>query len=288
MLLCADHSRAVGESLIGTAPRVDTWFLLEYNAAWGAKALPESHLPDVVKAHLQAIVDTVPQARMMFIRQPQRRADHIVFYVVDSLSAHIMAFALKSYDELLDFDPHTRYGLVPMSPPHSLYLVCTNGRRDVSCAAYGVPLYEQMTAYASAEVWQSTHLGGHRFAATVACLPHGLVYGHVEPQTAPDFVERYRRGEVDLAHYRGRSIYDPPVQAAEHFLLGQGLDGLRLQGVRQQEPFVWTVEFNTDAESYSVRVERQLSTYDVYKSTGDAQPVSVPVWRADLIQSDVA
>src|SRR5262245_4997056 len=45
-LLSCESSLAAGEHLFGTASRVDTWLLLEYNAPWGAKALPESPLPE--------------------------------------------------------------------------------------------------------------------------------------------------------------------------------------------------------------------------------------------------
>jgi hypothetical protein len=51
-----------------------------------------------------------------------------------------------------------------------MLLVCTNGRRDVCCALWGQRFYAAAAALLP-NVWQTTHLGGHRFAATAVSLP---------------------------------------------------------------------------------------------------------------------
>ena len=33
--------------------------------------------------------------------------------------------------------------------------------------------------------WECTHLGGHRFAGNMVCLPDGVVYGRVTPADGP-------------------------------------------------------------------------------------------------------
>ena len=75
-----------------------------------------------------------------------------------------------------------------------------------------------MAALAAAypdETWETTHVGGHRFAGAMLVLPHGLSYGRLDAESALAVVERSRAGELDLAHLRGRSAYDGAVQAAE-------------------------------------------------------------------------
>jgi hypothetical protein len=64
-------------------------------------------------------------------------------------------------------------------------------------------------------VWESSHLGGDRFAGNLVCLPHGLYFGHVGPDEAAGVVAAYRAGDIALEWYRGRSCYPMPVQAAE-------------------------------------------------------------------------
>ena len=58
-----------------------------------------------------------------------------------------------------------------------LYLVCTNGNRDKCCAKFGQPVYEQVARDVGESAWQTTHIGGHRFAATIMLLPTGDMFG---------------------------------------------------------------------------------------------------------------
>ncbi len=63
-------------------------------------------------------------------------------------------------------------------------------------------------------LWQSSHHGGHRFAANVLALPAGVQLGRVRPRRRE--VARLLRGHrIPLDLYRGRTLYPPHVQAAE-------------------------------------------------------------------------
>jgi hypothetical protein len=69
------------------------------------------------------------------------------------------------------------------------------------------------------QTWESNHIGGHRFASTFVCLPHGLVYGRVrEGKAAEKLMKLYEAAKVDISSYRGRSCYSTEVQAAEYYL----------------------------------------------------------------------
>jgi Sucrase/ferredoxin-like len=92
---------------------------------------------------------------------------------------------------------------VPETEP--LYLVCTHGRRDVCCARFGVPLARALSAAHPAQVWETTHVGGHRYAANLVLLPHGLYYGPVDQASATAAINAYGRGEIAPARYRGRA-----------------------------------------------------------------------------------
>jgi hypothetical protein len=48
-------------------------------------------------------------------------------------------------------------------------------------------------------------------------LPHGLTYGRVEPVRAIEIVAAQERAEVVVDLLRGRSVFRPSVQAAQHF-----------------------------------------------------------------------
>ncbi|MGH3341294.1 MAG: sucrase ferredoxin, partial [Carbonactinosporaceae bacterium] len=97
-----------------------------------------------------------------------------------------------------------------------LLLVCTHGRRDSCCARYGRPAAVALCrSYPG--VWETTHVGGDRFAANLVCLPHGTYHGQVSPSVAARVAAAALRGEIDLEHYRGRAGLAPEMQAAEWY-----------------------------------------------------------------------
>jgi hypothetical protein len=63
-------------------------------------------------------------------------------------------------------------------------------------------------------VWESSHMGGDRFAANVLVLPVGYLYGRVLPFAAEEFVSAAEAGEVIGALLRGRIGLPATAQAA--------------------------------------------------------------------------
>jgi hypothetical protein len=103
---------------------------------------------------------------------------------------------------------------VPVSEP--VFLVCVHGRRDVCCARLGVPLAQSLAASYPGQVWETTHVGGHKYAANLVLLPHGLYYGPVGTEEAGRAIDAYLRGSIVPERYRGRAGQPHEVQAAEH------------------------------------------------------------------------
>ena len=66
------------------------------------------------------------------------------------------------------------------------------------------------------QVFQTTHVGGHRFAANLVILPHGLYYGPVGLAEATAAIGAYERGAVAAGRYRGRAGQPHLAQEAEH------------------------------------------------------------------------
>ena len=220
---CSQLSLTSGEQIYGTAGNAtDVWFVLEYPAVWGAKAMEESKLDDALKAHLaQAVADT-PGARLQLIKRGESRNGSATSFFIGLSQEDVAAlyrFELQDFTDLAAMDlpamvtemrtDPARYAAHKHDEP--LFLVCTNGSRDRCCATLGVPVYLTMAAYAGDQVWQTTHTGGHRFAATMIVLPHGLYYGRLSAEDALPIVDTYNAGDVyALDHYRGRSCYKAP------------------------------------------------------------------------------
>jgi hypothetical protein len=118
-----------------------------------------------------------------------------------------------------------RLGLEPHERP--VFLVCTHGRRDVCCAERGRPLAQELARAYPAETWESTHIGGDRFAGNLLAFPHGLYFGRVRPEEGASVANAYADGRIALEHFRGRSSLPFVVQAAEIALRRQErLDGI--------------------------------------------------------------
>jgi (2Fe-2S) ferredoxin len=138
---------------------------------------------------------------------------------------------------------------------HPLLLVCTHGKHDRCCARYGRPLYTALCEQADDEwVWQSSHVGGDRFAGNVVVLPQGLYYGRVEPADAWALLEEHAAGRIHLERYRGRSCYRFREQAAERVVREHaralGIDDLTLLASERDR-----VTFRADDRVFELAVE---------------------------------
>jgi hypothetical protein len=164
-----------------------------------------------------------------------------------------------------------------MPVDHPLMVVCTHGKRDRCCAKNGRPLYDALRHETeSSWVWQSTHVGGDRFAGNVVMLPQALYYGRVEPGGVPALLEAHMSGRIEMEHYRGRAAYTFPLQAAEHAIReSEGLDGigdLELVGADTLDDG-WRVRFRTQAAAViEADVVSELSEEPVHLTCGAAEP----------------
>ncbi len=251
---CSEISRGLGERAFGTASLGGVWLLLEYTLAWNPKALEQSALPEDVKTHLAGVLRRIPHSRFLFIKRGGACSSEINFFVVRSRERRpfVLRFGLESYDQLttLDLEAAALGRPAAGAEPHDepLFLVCTHGRRDKCCAKFGVPLYNHLRQTEGDAVWQSSHVGGDRFAANLVCFPHGLFYAHAGAESGARIVEAYRQGRISLAdEFRGRCCYAYPIQAAEFFVRAQAgldaLEGLRYLGSERVGEKSWRVRF---------------------------------------------
>jgi hypothetical protein len=262
MSTCTSASSSLAEPVAATAATARTWLLLEQPGPWGPKALTGSHLdPRVGRALERAAAGT--GVRVGLIRRPGRHADrHDVLrrtaYVAHTVPGGAWVReavvedpgALSSLDfEALGRGDHRGFGTPYEGDP--LALVCTNGRRDRCCALSGRPLAAELAASGSGEVWEVTHLGGHRFSPTMLVLPYGYAYGRVDVGLARRVLTAAREGRMVLEGCRGRSAWERPGQAAElavRRLTGEmraealTVDGEQGTRVRPLDGRVWDVE----------------------------------------------
>lgn len=265
---CALASPDAGEGLFGSAAAdTEVWLVLEYDAPWAPKPLEAPELlPAPIAEQMASWLADVPKSRHQFIRRPGRPAGApFSFYVGCSRerAPWMVEIPLTSYEELRDLDLASilRDEAAPggRRVDRPLHLVCTHGKRDRCCARWGVPLYQALADAVPDAAWQTTHLGGHRFAANVLSLPHGISYGQVTPEEAPALSEAHRAGLFyDLSRLRGRTCYGRPAQAAEYFLRRESgdraLEGLTLVSSEPSGEASWRVTFEAGGAPRTIGV----------------------------------
>jgi hypothetical protein len=255
---CASAAAEWAEPLRGTAASAGAWLLLEQPGPWGAKALTRSHLDPGVGRALEARA-AAAGLRVGLIRRPGRHSDdhhpgkpRSVFLAgTFPGGSEVRTLRITDPAQLLELDLTSAETGEPYAGD-PLAFVCTNGRRDRCCALLGRPLAEELAASGYGAVWETTHLGGHRFAPTMLVLPYGYAYGRLSAFTAKEVLEATREGRMLPEPCRGRSTWDRPGQAAElavRELAGEtaaeALTVCRSDGaqrVRHRDGRVWEVE----------------------------------------------
>lgn len=273
LFYCSEQSRRAGEKVYGTASIGDVWLLIEYPYGWGPKALDDSALAPAVKTYLNKVLKTVPRSRLLFIKRERACEGPVSFFIVRCRESDpfVVKFELDNYEQLTEIDVtatasgDTLGGGVLTREP--LFLVCTHGRRDKCCAKFGRPLYKSLREHEPEAVWQSSHVGGDRFAANLLCFPHGLFYAHVSEEGGKRIAGEYRVGRLVLDEYRGRACYSYPVQAAEFFIRSESgttaIGELRRHGFERLSQEASRVRFiaKGDGSIHEVKVRAGMSEF---------------------------
>ncbi len=263
-------AQSVGEPLAGSAPFASVWVLLEQPGPWGQKALTQSHLDPDIGRQLSDWAAGFP-LRLGTIRRPGRHADEhhtivertLLIARTEPTAPWLWQAQLTDPRAIVDIDPAVL--LDATDPPAALpagklldhaLLVCTNAKRDRCCALAGRPLVDAFATSHPGRVWETSHLGGHRFAPTLVSLPDGYLFG------GPD------AGDLTVAACRGRSSLPAAAQAAE-------LAALAHWGVAQPRPLEVVAgtpgEFEVSrpgASSVTVTVERTPAAQQRPESCG--------------------
>lgn len=214
-----------------------------------------------LKAFLVAERRRLPHARIIFVRRNERRRDDgLLAFVARTTESEgeLRRIELEAHDGLIGLDLET----AGVAVDHPLFLVCTHGKHDRCCAKYGRPLYDAVREQVDDDwVWQSTHVGGDRFAGNLVALPDGVYYGRVQPSEAWPVIEAALDRRVHLPCYRGRSCHGFAAQAAE-LAVRRATGLLAVSDVRvtaiEKEGEGWRGEVEAGGVVYDVDVRREL------------------------------
>jgi hypothetical protein len=215
--------------------------LVEYAGHWPREPLDAAPLAGRTGARLRGQLDALPDSKLALVKPPAaERGDGIsvVLGTTPERGGSLRRLRLGSHLDLLELDLADALARGEGEPVgHPLLLVCTHGARDRCCARRGTAACRALSAGRFAPwLWQSSHVGGHRFAANLVALPEGLYFGHADDDPGA-VAEAYAAGRIELDRYRGRAAHSRAVQAAElHVRRETGLDGLHDLRLLAEEP----------------------------------------------------
>jgi hypothetical protein len=261
--LCSAASIADGEPLGGTAPTDVEWLFVEHPGPWGRDAPSDLGL-------------SFPGVRVQLIRRHGGGASSAagvrLFAATVGASVSVRAAVVASVDAVASADWE------PYDEP--LLMVCTNGRRDRCCSELGRPVTAALAARWPDATWETTHLGGHRFAGTLLALPSGVTLGRLTAASAVPAVSSLLSGVLPLDLVRGRAGLPGAAQAAElaarrtHGLIG--LAEVSVTGIDGEQVTLATAAGELVASVFTGRAEPRR------QSCGDDKVKPVPSYEVSL------
>ncbi len=219
---CAVAARAAREPLFGTAPEAtENLLVLPQPGPWPA-TIPEEVAWPRALAPLADWARAEPSVRVQLSRAVGAAPP------TDGPPRALLARTGGPTPQMASADPVALtpeacaafFAGGPAAPPlrresAPVVLVCVHGRRDACCARFGVRFAAALSRHGGVCVLGTSHLGGHRFAATAIVLPRGEIFGWLEPKDAPRLAAFARGDEGALAdRYRGRIGRPAAVQVA--------------------------------------------------------------------------
>jgi sucrase/ferredoxin-like protein len=258
-VICSERSEALREDMGATAPPEARILVVEQSGPWGRDAVSESGLRPIA-AELTAHAARHGARIQVVRRQTRRYACERPHAWLAHVGGALERLEVDAPRDLLELALEPGAGIVEDGP---LVLACTHSTRDPCCARRGLPLHRALTA-AGARTWHSSHLGGHRFAATMAVLPVGVWLGRVPATAAGELLAELAAGRLPLDRMRGLAGRPPAVQAAElHVRRALGLAAIA------------DVEARADGDVVRLRTPRgEVLAHVQHEPTGTVRPLS--------------
>ncbi|MGE6221072.1 sucrase ferredoxin [Nubsella zeaxanthinifaciens] len=284
MYFCSLKSAENQEDLIGTGLVYKNFLFIECDEPWEENALASSSIPSKIKTKLIEF-NSKAENRLLLIKKGNSnlKADKSLTLISAKLTGtffHVKEMHINSYQDLIKLD---LYDLPIDSKIIKHYIfICTNGKKDKCCSKFGYSSFknfESNNCEDKVDIWQCSHLGGDRFAATCLVLPQGAYYGRIQDCNPKSFIDNLLDEKLILENLRGRSIYDGYIQAAEYFIRKKNnitkLDALTFSGATNLTETSMLVRFNNGTVLEEIAIEKYKVDYKM-AMTCNAQEMQSP------------
>lgn len=216
---CAQESLAVGDPLAGSAAHAERNLLLSWpRAKWQRSLRQASDMSDEVSTQLEAIAEAGRRVNLVH-RRDQPSEHHCLYLMPENRRYEVLRDELPAFLAALQREaPLAQWEIGPPAGP--LLLCCTHGKKDKCCAKFGYAAYKALATAVDShelpfEVWESTHLGGCRLAASAVVFPALRKYGRIGDGDVLPLLESEMADRPYLPCYRGDSRLSPIQQCAQ-------------------------------------------------------------------------
>lgn len=214
---CSAASRHRDDPIAGSAPHASRWLLIEHPGPWAKDPLDTPPLLGQLGGEVESLCGAF-QGKVLLVRRPGSRPASdaaMQWFAVDTVHRTWVRGTWRTVGDLTAAarSMGSELAVSEVDAPR-MVLVCTHGTRDACCAVRGRPIVAALAREWPDEVWECTHLGGHRFSGTILSLPDGACFGRLDTDTAPRVLTGHHEGRTDARYLRGVTRYEPAVQAA--------------------------------------------------------------------------
>ncbi|MGJ7032940.1 sucrase ferredoxin [Niabella hirudinis] len=285
VFFCSAASRYFKEDIHGSAANYNGFILLEHSDPFPEK-ISQAHVDPLFIASLQELAKQ-KKAKLLLIRNRKTDFKTCRLIYVDcighryltlrstlaDLAAIRLEFYINNPDAIWETDP--------------FFVVCTNGKKDKCCAKFGFPVFKFIENHDKAvSVFESTHVGGDRFAANAVCMPKGIYYGRVMVEDVDAILEATERELIHYPNYRGLCTRSFLYQSVECCLREQlqdfsvSFDFTIDEQTEGEEGYDFRVTVN--GESYQLRLLKKVIPYPYYLTCKSQKPGNITKY---LLQS---
>lgn len=216
---CAVESLEVGDPLPGTGAHPQCNLLISWpRRAWSRSLRIANDMEPALVDRIETLV--AGGRRVNLIHRRHWPEDHHRLYLFpENLWLDVERESLPALlDALANRQPMSHWS--PEILTSKLILCCTHGKKDKCCAKFGYRTYQALARESQKhqgqfEVWESSHLGGCRLAASVIVFPALRKYGRISDQDVAPLIADEAAGQPYLPCYRGSGTLTPPQQCAE-------------------------------------------------------------------------
>ena len=223
---CSIASKESEEPIAGSAPFAEHFIFISWpKKFWGYEALEaKGGFPKGLKGWMKQNSQTYGKISIRLISSIETNniISNIYIYPGKYIYPNVNPINIPSILDL-HFKRDLRDSNSLKKFKNDQIFICTHGRHDKCCSKYGQKLANKMRDYVdkqnlNLDIWESSHLGGHRFAATLIDFPNGYSYGRMTSEEIPNFFEFRNINKIYTPAYRGSVFLSELEKVAEAHL----------------------------------------------------------------------